>query len=206
MATEQESFWAGEFGSNYSRRNEPHDLLPVNLRLLSDALRTVPRVNSILELGANVGANLLALHTLLPQASLEGVEINRDSYLKLQELPFVRAHHGSLIDFDSPRTFDLVLTKGVLIHLDPRVLPTAYERIRNLSRKYVLVAEYYNPSPMEIDYRGHRGKLFKRDFAGEILDQYPDMELRDYGFSYRRAEFGADDITWFLLETRNGGA
>jgi spore coat polysaccharide biosynthesis protein SpsF len=45
--------------------------------------------------------------------------------------------------------------------------------------------------------------LFKRDFAGEIMERHPQMQLVDYGFSYRRdPNFPQDDITWFLMERR----
>jgi spore coat polysaccharide biosynthesis protein SpsF len=64
-----------------------------------------------------------------------------------------------------------------------------------------LICEYYNPSPVTINYRGHKDRLFKRDFAGEFMDVYKDVELIDYGFSYRRDQkFPQDDITWFLLK------
>jgi spore coat polysaccharide biosynthesis protein SpsF len=53
---------------------------------------------------------------------------------------------------------------------------------------------------VEIDYRGHSGKLFKRDFAGEMLDRFPDLKLVSYGFCYHRDEFPQDDSTWFLME------
>ncbi|HND74014.1 MAG TPA: hypothetical protein PKW10_06205, partial [Saprospiraceae bacterium] len=66
---------------------------------------------------------------------------------------------------------------------------------------YILIAEYYNPSPVTLNYRGHSNRLFKRDFAGDMLDQYPDLRLIDYGFCYRRDNlFPQDDITWFMLE------
>ena len=69
--------------------------------------------------------------------------------------------------------------------------------------RYLLVAEYYNPSPVTIPYRGHENRLFKRDFAGEILEKYPSMTLIDYGFAYRNdPSFPQDDITWFLLEKK----
>jgi spore coat polysaccharide biosynthesis protein SpsF len=42
--------------------------------------------------------------------------------------------------------------------------------------------------------------LFKRDFAGEMLDKYADLKLCDYGFVYHREKFSQDDISWFLLE------
>ena len=63
------------------------------------------------------------------------------------------------------------------------------------------VAEYYNPSPVELPYRGHEGKLFKRDFAGELMDRHSTLTLVDYGFAYHRDNcFPQDDLTWFLLE------
>jgi spore coat polysaccharide biosynthesis protein SpsF len=52
-----------------------------------------------------------------------------------------------------------------------------------------------------INYRGHKDRLFKRDFAGELMDKYPDLKLVDYGFVWRRDNnFPQDDGTWFLLE------
>lgn len=42
-------------------------------------------------------------------------------------------------------------------------------------------------------------KLFKRDFAGEIMSRHKDFELVDYGFVYHGASFPQDDVNWFLL-------
>jgi len=61
---------------------------------------------------------------------------------------------------------------------------------------------YYNPSPVSIDYRGEKDVLFKRDFAGEMLDSIDGLNLVDYGFVYRRANFPQDDISWFLMEVK----
>ena len=71
-----------------------------------------------------------------------------------------------------------------------------------LSSKYILTIEYYNPKPVAIDYRGHSERLFKRDFAGEILDAYPEMKLLDYGFLYDRESIHkrVGSTNWFLLE------
>jgi spore coat polysaccharide biosynthesis protein SpsF len=63
--------------------------------------------------------------------------------------------------------------------------------------------EYYNSSPVSIEYRGEIDRLFKRDFAGEMLEIYPDLKLIDYGFTYHRDFFPDDDTTWFLLEKKN---
>lgn len=63
-----------------------------------------------------------------------------------------------------------------------------------------MVAEYYNPTPVEVRYREQEGLMWKRDFAGELLDRYTDLRLVDYGFVWRRDAFPQDDVTWFLLE------
>lgn len=94
-----------------------------------------------------------------------------------------------------------LLIKGVLIHVNPDFLPKVYDKLVASARRYLLIAEYYNPSPVAIPYRGHKNRLFKRDFAGEIMDQHPEMKLVDYGFTYRHdPKFKHDDITWWLLK------
>jgi hypothetical protein len=65
-------------------------------------------------------------------------------------------------------------------------LPQVYKLLYEASSRYICIAEYYNPTPVEISYRGHEGKLFKCDFAGELLDQFSDLKLLDYGFVYHR--------------------
>lgn len=98
-------------------------------------------------------------------------------------------------------TVDLSLIKGVLIHIDPEYLPQVYEQLYRCSNKYIMLCEYFNPSPVTIRYRGHENKLFKRDFCGELLDKYPNLTLVDYGFAYHRdPSFPQDNANWFLLE------
>lgn len=201
--TEQEKFWQGDFGNQYVERNVGQPLVAANLALFAKALTRAGRIESLLELGTNAGNNLQALHQLLPQCELFGVEINASACAQARTLGIGQIWHGSLFDFPRERSFDLTLSKGVLIHLAPELLPAAYAQLYELSQRYILIAEYYNPSPVEVSYRGNSGKLFKRDFAGEMLDRYDDLQLLDYGFAYHRdRQFPVDDISWFLLEKR----
>jgi spore coat polysaccharide biosynthesis protein SpsF len=201
--TEQEKFWQGDFGNQYVERNVGQPLVAANLALFAKALTRAGRIESLLELGTNAGNNLQALHQLLPQCELFGVEINASACAQARTLGIGQIWHGSLFDFPRERSFDLTLSKGVLIHLAPELLPAAYAQLYELSQRYILIAEYYNPSPVEVSYRGNSGKLFKRDFAGEMLDCYDDLQLLDYGFAYHRdRQFPVDDVTWFLLEKR----
>ena len=108
---------------------------------------------------------------------------------------------GSILDLQLDKTFDLTFTKGVLIHINPDKLQEVYNTLYSHSNRYILVAEYYNPTPVSIEYHGEKDKLFKRDFAGELLDRYTDLRLVDYGFLYKRdVNFPQDDISWFLME------
>jgi pseudaminic acid biosynthesis-associated methylase len=201
--SEQEKFWQGDFGNQYVERNVGQPLVAANLAMFAKALARAGRIESLLELGSNVGNNLQALRQLLPQCELSGVEINASAFAQAQALDIAQLWHGSLFDFPRARTYDLTLSKGVLIHLAPELLPAAYAQLYELSQRYVLIVEYYNPAPVEVSYRGNSGKLFKRDFAGEMLDRYTDLQLVDYGFGYHRdPQFPLDDVTWFLLEKR----
>lgn len=203
--TEQESFWAGEFGTAYIDRNKGDQLLAANLDFFSKALRGARGIHSCIEFGANIGMNLRALKLLHPGLEQHGIEINADAAKQLRAL--ISTDHvfeGSIFDYRPVQIFDLVLIKGVLIHINPAELPTVYDQLYKCTGKYLMVAEYYNPSPVAIPYRGHSDRLFKRDFAGELLDTYPDLTLLDYGFAYRRdPSFPQDDITWFLMEKRS---
>jgi spore coat polysaccharide biosynthesis protein SpsF len=146
---------------------------------------------------------LEAIRRLLPNAELSAIEINETAIVKLKEIQNIKIYHSSILDFQPDKDRDLVLIKGVLIHINQNELQKVYELLYKTSKKYICIAEYYNPSPVEVRYRGHEGKLFKRDFAGEIIKQYSDLNLIDYGFVYHRDHnFSQDDITWFLLEKR----
>jgi spore coat polysaccharide biosynthesis protein SpsF len=202
--TDQEGFWAGEFGNQYIVRNVGEKLLASNLNFFTSSLRQARRLRSCIEFGANVGMNLRALRLLYPEMQLHGIEINEDAAGQLaQWIGADKVFTGSIFDYPVVQTFDLVLIKGVLIHLNPDMLQQTYRKLHEAAARYILVCEYYNPSPVVIPYRGHSDRLFKRDFAGEMLDNFPDLNLIDYGFAYRRdPSFPQDDITWFLMEKK----
>lgn len=202
--TEQEAFWAGAFGTEYIQRNQGDTLLASNLDFFAKALHATRGVKSCIEFGANIGMNLKALKLLHPTYEQYGIEINADA---AGELATVIApdhvYNTSILDFDPQQIWDLVLIKGVLIHINPDALLQVYDKLVASCGRYLLVAEYYNPVPVAIPYRGHTDRLFKRDFAGEIMDRHQQMQLVDYGFAYRRdPNFPQDDITWFLMEKK----
>ncbi len=199
--TSQEQLWAGEFGNDYIARNRDGALLDNNRALFEKILARAQGVGSAIEFGANIGNNLRVLRDLLPTAELHSVEINATAAAEIQTWGGATVEVASLLDFRPARQWDLSFTKGVLIHLPPQSLPDIYDKLVASSSRYVMVCEYYNPSPVEVAYRGHEHALFKRDFCGEILDAHPELSLVDYGFTYHRDPVHPlDDSTWFLME------
>lgn len=199
--TEQESFWAGPFGNEYISRNYDEKIIAGNINLFSQIITSTKDIQNVLEFGPNIGQNLIALKQLLPSAAFTGIEINKDACKTLSKLEWVNVINQSVLDYQPKEKFDFVLTKGLLIHINPDFLPQLYKSIYDSSSKYICIVEYYNPSPVSINYRGHSERLFKRDFAGDLLKTYSELKLTNYGFSYHLDNnFPQDDLNWFLLE------
>lgn len=194
---ETAEFWAGDFGNRYSERNQGSDILAARIAMFSRILERAPGVNSVIELGANTGINLKAISLLRPHAKLWGVEVNEAAAL---QIPVGKVIVGSILDYELQERCDLAFTRGVLIHVAPKDLPRAYKALYEASGRYIMIAEYFNPNPVMIPYRGHDDRLWKRDFASEMLDRFTDLRLVDCAFVYKRGEFGQDNVTWFLME------
>lgn len=200
--TDQENFWKGQFGDDYINRNKDNRILTGDINLFAKIISRTRNVHSVIEFGSNIGLNLIALNHLVPNLKLSAIEINENAVKELKNnINNITVYNESILSVDLKETYDFVLIKGVLIHINPDELQTVYSKLYNASSKYVCIMEYYNPTPVTVNYRGHEDKLFKRDFAGEMMDRYPDLELVDYGFCYHRDyNFPQDDGTWFLLK------
>lgn len=196
----QEEFWASDFGDSYISRNASPSLLAANTAFFADIFSSIDSIpQTFLEIGANIGMNIRALQTLSPEGQFTGIEINKQACEVLAKTG-CQVVESSILDAEIPRKFDFVFSKGVLIHLSPDQLNSTYRKMYEWSTRYILIAEYYNPVPVAIPYRGFTDRLFKRDFAGEFLDAFSDVVLRDCGFTYHRGKYPQDDINWFLLE------
>lgn len=199
--TEQEQFWATDFGNDYPSRNEGEKLISSNLALFSKIFKNCPSIQSVAELGCNIGLNLIAINRINKKLKLRGYEINENASKAARETNIAEIVNTTVVEpLNTNTRFDVTFTKGVLIHINPEMLPAVYQNLYDLSTRYILVCEYYNPAPVSINYRGHEDRLFKRDFAGEIMQKY-NLKLVDYGFNYQHDPYLTnDDTTWFLLE------
>jgi pseudaminic acid biosynthesis-associated methylase len=199
--TEQENFWAGEFGNEYITRNNSNEILTAKINFFNHVFKKTNSIKTILEYGANIGLNLISIKKIIPNVELSCIEINQKAVNELKKIEDLKIYHDSILNYSVDYKRNLVFTCGVLIHIDPVFLPKVYELMYNSSNRYILLSEYYNPTPVEVSYRGHKNKLFKRDFAGEMLDKFQDLTLIDYGFKYHRDNNNPmDDVNWFLLE------
>lgn len=206
--TDQEVFWAGSFGDDYIERNNYDEIVQGNIKFFDGVFSNIPKreIRSVVEFGANIGMNLRAIRKIIPKAELSAIEINHKAatILKSDEVlgGEVQVLEQSILDFEPQKKYDFVLIKGVLIHINPNELKSVYRKMYESSSKYICIAEYYNPTPVSVLYRGNTDRLFKRDFAGEFLDMFEDVSLVDYRFAYHREVPSYDDITWFLMEKK----
>jgi spore coat polysaccharide biosynthesis protein SpsF len=143
-----------------------------------------------------------AIRALKPDVTTTGIEINAYS----QSIAASKGHKvqlGSVLEAEGGDMVDLVFTRGVLIHINPESLPNVYGFMHRKSKRYILIDEYFNPTPVSMPYRGHQDRLFKRDFAKEIMNNF-NLRLIDYGFTWKEDPvFPLDNLNWFLFEKRS---
>jgi pseudaminic acid biosynthesis-associated methylase len=200
----QELFWAGEFGTEYTERNVPEP--QAKAAIFKEIMERTFGVRSILEVACNRGHNLAAFKLLSDNYEIFGIDVNESALKEAAKVPGLKTWHSSLQDFNPGRTFDLVHTGGVLTHLCPEDLPLAYKKLYDLSSRYIVIHECFNPTPMEVEYRGHAERLYKRDFASEFIDANGgNLRVVDYKFLWARVSPNGGNSTWFLLEKTNQG-
>jgi spore coat polysaccharide biosynthesis protein SpsF len=207
VATKQEQLWRGDFGDAYTGRNALSEAKLAALTahwaaILRPTVGAPPR--SILEVGANIGLNLRAL-AHLTGAELYALEPNARARATLIAAGVVSAGRAldglcQAIPLGSG-SVELAFTSGVLIHIHPDNLLAACREIHRVSARYIACIEYFSDKPQELLYRNQSEALFKRDFGGFYLDNFPDLRVLDYGFAWKRTT-GLDNLTWWLFEKR----
>lgn len=197
----QDKLWKGDFGISYTERNPPADRAGLWQKALRNAFE-LPLVPDVLELGAGQGDNL-AVFCSDPEAiatkKCTGVEINPIAAAVMRSRGFgvIEDSVHNLVEKHDIGTWDLVITRGFLIHVSPDDLPQVYRLMANAASKYVCIAEYFAPERREQRYQGHDHAMWLADYAGEFLLLHPEFHLVDYGFYYDRD--GGDNETWFLM-------
>lgn len=163
-----------------------------------DHMQAMTDAMSVLEVGCNAGWNLRALRENSPGVTLCGIDINYSAIREARHEGFTAWEQGASEPIGR-RNFDLVFTAGVLIHVHPYALKEIMRNIVEASRRYVLAVEYGDEKEVEVEYRGHAGKLWRRPF-GKL---YEDMDLKMVETGFLTKEEGFDNTTYWLLERSN---
>jgi len=199
----QDAFWTDEYAEDYRKKNSKFDN-ELGRQGWAEILGKADLVDkTYLEVGCNIGRNLDQLSLLDPSLKPSVIEISSKA------LEFVRSRHELHRSFCGPAqeasfpkgAYELVFTCGVLIHVPPDDLLDVMAKMYEWSSKYVVIAEYFNRTPVSIEYQGRQNLLFKRDFGAMLADNF-EVSLVDYGFLWGRIydPAGFDDITWWLFE------
>jgi pseudaminic acid biosynthesis-associated methylase len=211
MQTEQTKFWESEFGKEYTDRNtftadDWNKWYSDNFGITKDDLNKkfladIPKDAKILEVGCNVGQQLLALQRL-GFTNLYGIELQSYAVEKAKEqTKDINIIKGS--GFDTPfkdNYFDLVFTNGVLIHIHPNDLPTIMKEMVRVSKKYIWGFEYYSEQPKQINYRGHDGFMWKMDYGNKFIEINPSLKtVKKEILPYKSEQHKGNADCMFLL-------
>ncbi|NQW57332.1 MAG: hypothetical protein HQ456_01350 [Polynucleobacter sp.] len=200
--TEQEEFWANTYSADYIKKNSDFDGL-TGQKAWEEMLSKTISIATILECGCNIGRNIKFLNNVLPRAKKSIIELSKPAYnFVINNEEIQNSFNGSIIESElNGHTFDLVFTMGVLIHIHPDNLLENMQKMFQYSRKYILIGEYFNRTPVMIEYQGQQDKLFKRDFGKFFIENF-DVSIVDYGFLWGHIydNAGFDDVTWWLFE------
>lgn len=202
--------WKGQFGNDYSDRNQTTpEMLNSRRNLWMNLFQTMGYTpKSILEVGAGNGQNLIAIKdvfNVLGQKSpikcdFHAVEPNSESRARLEaDCPWVKSYNADINDLpQNASSIEFVFTSGVLIHIPPGELDKAMGEIYRVSSKSIFCLEYFAPSCEEIKYRDQSGMLWRNDFGRLYVEKFK-LRVVGYGFCWKLIT-GLDNLTWTLLE------
>lgn len=209
--SETAEFWGGEFGDDYHERNRVDWRRRV--KFWSEIL-DITGARSCFEWGCGPGWNLSAIKAAVytgvsPQYMYNiqagrGITEVKNSGIQwdvqvagydVNESACEQAQAAGLYAFnENPHDpAELVFTVGVLIHVPPDDLQDVMRMLIKQSTDYVLAVEYDSSEPREIDYRGHKGKLWAQPF-GELYQRLGLKLVAEGG-----AGDGFDDCYFWLL-------
>lgn len=202
--TPQIDEWRGAFGNDYIVRNAATpESLRARTRLWAEILQTLgdDQPTSMLEVGANIGINLRALRPLT-DATFYAIEPNdraREVLIKDSVVTASNVRGGTASSIELPDGIaDLVFTSGVMIHIPPSELALTCREMYRCASKFIVCIEYFSDEPQTIPYRDKTDLLFKRDFGGFWLDQFPTLVPLRWGFAWKRVT-GLDNLTWWIF-------
>lgn len=185
-----EDFWRGDFGNEYLDRNRID--YTTRLPFWTATLNTIA-VGKAIEVGCNKGTNLQAIRHIDPDVIVMGLDVNEQALIEASDAGITAVNlPARYVGEYFPRAADLTFTAGVLIHVPPSDLEAVMRSIIASSRRYVMCIEYEDVDEVEVVYRGHTDRLWRRPY-GKL---YQDLGLK---LIERGPAEGFDSCTWWLF-------
>jgi len=187
LNSQQRKFWLGEFGSSYLERNLTLDNVDERYKqetgitrkqIFNQFFQKINKNSKILELGCNVGLNLLILKNM-GFTNLYGLELSKSALqIASKNMPDITFIHSSIEEYNPKgMMFDLVFTVGVLIHIDPKALRSIIKKIVSLTKNYIFGFEYFSNNLTEIEYRSQKNVCWKQNFPLLYRKIEPNLKL-----------------------------
>ncbi|MBB3061481.1 methyltransferase domain-containing protein [Microbulbifer rhizosphaerae] len=183
----QERAWLGRHGFRYVVHHLEEKWEQTRTPYWEMLFSMLPDVSSVCEFGCNIGANLRAINHLRPNIRRVGIEINAIACEVLRKSGIAEVHEASVSEIDLAEQFDLVFSRGVLIHINPSDLENVLRRMAKHSKRYVLIYEIFSPEPFHLESYSDivslatgekaEGYQFWRDFASEFSDLHPAWQI-----------------------------
>ena len=203
--------WKGDFGTDYTNRNiQTEEQIKQRSNLLASVLQGIAGYSmqppsSFLEVGCGQGHNLQALKDIydtldIHDRTFKGVEPNYKAF-KIASSQGFDVSNIDFMSFKTDKTYDMVFTMGVLIHIPADDLFAFMEKMYKLSNKYILIAEYFSADRRAIDYHGNFDMLWADDYGAYWIEKFK-MACLFYGFSWKKLS-GLDNLTWWVFAKVN---
>lgn len=180
--------WTGYFGRDYTDRNilsltqlertykGRYGVTRIEMNRMF--LGKLPRSTRILEVGSNIGNQLICLQKM-GFRNLYGIE-PQDYAIELSKKSAagINIMRGDIFDIPFKDEYiDLIFTSGVLIHISPQNIHKAMKEIYRCARRYIWGFEYYSERYTKVVYRGQKKLLWKANFLELYLRSFKDLRI-----------------------------
>lgn len=194
--------WMGNFGNKYTRRSilSPKIIIDRSIAFANILFQLKEVQISVLEVGCNIGGNLLALKPYFPPPGfIIGVEPN-EMARRIAQINdcIVFPDCGQKMNF-MDRFFDLVFTCGVLIHCELSEAEKIVEEMNRVSKRYLMFMEYYEEQDREIPYREETELLWRRPWSEHFKKWGFDKPISS---GFLPPEMGFDNVHWWVYERK----
>lgn len=143
-------------------------------QMIVNAVRELYPV-SVLEVGCNVGSNLIRLREMFPSINIAGIDVNEKCIKKAKEYlnrAILKIGNYLAIPFND-KSFDVVLADAVLMYANPKEMVVAMEELDRVARRGIIIVDRVNKSRKGI----RNGHVWARNYPRILKDWGYEVEI-----------------------------